>query len=182
MPENIFLLIAGHFLFCTVFRIWLLTGKWLGKSCCLMRTVSCPCFHILFPSYKRSIFLLKSTKRTPAVDIIMLILILSYTLINAFRTSLLRSLLRDSCRSGQVLDAGLTVNGLKKRFQLHHIRFAVGPYPAAEVGAEGRSGGLMAHRPSDRLPAVFLSLFKSTSFINFKFWFNYKCPLFIYKA
>jgi hypothetical protein len=107
-----------------------------------MRTVSCPCFHILFPSYKRSIFLFKSTKRTPAFDILMLILILSYTLINAFRTSFLRSLLRDSCRSGWVLGAGLTVAGLKKSLQLNGIRFPVGPNPAAEVGAEGRTGGL----------------------------------------
>jgi len=47
------------------------------------------------------------------------------------------------------LGAGLTVNGLKKRLQLHHIRFVVGSYPAAEVGAEGRIGGLY------RLPAVY---------------------------
>jgi len=149
LPVDIFLLIAGHFLFCTVYRIWPQTGKWLGKSCCLMRTVSCPCFHILFPSYKRSIFLFKSTKRTPAFDILMLILILSYTLINAFRTSLLRSLLSYSCRSGRVLGAGLTVAGLKKRLQFKGIRFSVGSYPAAEVGAEGRTGGLY------RLPDVY---------------------------
>ncbi len=105
----------------------------------------------------------------------MLILILSYTLINAFRTSLLRSLLRDSCRSGQVLDAGLTVNGLKKRLQLHHTQFAVGPYLAAEVGAEGSTGGLTAHRPSTRLYAlaflafiiwVFVVVFNNFIFVN----------------
>jgi hypothetical protein len=132
-----------------------------------MRTVSCPCFHILFPSYKRSIFLFKSTKRTPAFDILMLILILSYTLINAFRTSLLRSLLRDSCRSWRVLGAGLTVNDLKKRFQFCNIRFSVGSYPAAEVGAEGRTGGLY------RLPVVY------TIVSRFYLVFNVFC-LFIY--